>query len=175
MRLHLRLLLGSPANTSLFPAQHCHWSDMFTGRLRSEIPPALVRTRYCFPAGTETLSDAPHTCVLWRVLLTPQLKTRHAKHLPCVLTGDRSPHGQASDGRRCCFKQAFPGSLFSYCISSCCDHPLLCPRNLLPLDLSLHIEDLVLRTLSEACNLLGLLCLSLSLLSVVILHSGSNF
>jgi len=23
--------------------KQCHWSDMFTGRLRSEIPPALVR------------------------------------------------------------------------------------------------------------------------------------
>lgn len=52
MRLHLRLLLGSLANT-LLHAQRCHWSDMFTGRLRSEIPPALVRTRLCFPMGPD--------------------------------------------------------------------------------------------------------------------------
>lgn len=29
--------------------KRCHWSDMFTGRLRSEIPPALVRTRHRHP------------------------------------------------------------------------------------------------------------------------------
>lgn len=28
---------------AFFFAKQCHWSDMFTGRLRSEIPPALVR------------------------------------------------------------------------------------------------------------------------------------
>lgn len=28
---------------STFFLKQCHWSDMFTGRLRSEIPPALVR------------------------------------------------------------------------------------------------------------------------------------
>lgn len=30
-------------NRNFFFLKQCHWSDMFTGRLRSEIPPALVR------------------------------------------------------------------------------------------------------------------------------------
>lgn len=83
MRLHLRLLLGFPANTFLLPAQRCHWSDMFTGRLRSEIPPALVRTRLCFPAGTDTPSHLES-----HFSLTDENKASPAP--ACVLTDDGS-------------------------------------------------------------------------------------
>lgn len=41
------LLVPFPYLTALCVFQRCYWSDMFTGRLRSEIPTALVRHADC--------------------------------------------------------------------------------------------------------------------------------
>lgn len=68
--------LRASANSSFCPPKRCHWSDMFTGRLRSEIPPALVSTRgHCSPGqrgpcgSSQAFFLTPSlwrlSCVLW--------------------------------------------------------------------------------------------------------------
>lgn len=42
---YLKAGAGLSANSFFLLPKRCHWSDMFTGRLRSEIPPALVSER----------------------------------------------------------------------------------------------------------------------------------
>lgn len=83
--------LRASANSSFYPPKRCHWSDMFTGRLRSEIPPALVSRRgHCSPGqrgpcfSSQVFYLTPSlwrsSCVPWA---TEMLKSKPSKHSIC--------------------------------------------------------------------------------------------
>ena len=49
------LLVDTDTGFNVCLLQRCYWSDMFTGRLRSEIPPALVKHLFHYITVKATL------------------------------------------------------------------------------------------------------------------------